>query len=403
MNVRLIFLSVAALVSIASIPSFASGLKPSTKLTPKPSSLYQNTLDPTVVNSDEENAAVNSSVDEALVRKVGKPASKERYQAPQSAAKVQAHSLDGKSAATLYIQDIPVFTFTGDALEGAGAEASVASAEQTKVSSPKMSKAYTDKTQAQKAQTGKTQIGKTQIGKTQIGKAHTGQVQASLEQPSAMAYPNPLARATAIAAELNRFAQVNGTEAAEFTPDWDEEQGVYVVKLGGPSELGGANRTLITLDAQTRFSNTTGDADEDIRQSINRLRRLMNPSAEAKIEEISAAEIARLRPEPDPEPVASGYMFGEGWASWYGPGFHGRLTANGEIYNQNAMTAAHKSLPFGTLVRVTNLNNGLSAVVRINDRGPYIHGREIDLSAAAAQVVGAVQSGVAPVRMEILN
>ncbi len=390
MNVRLIFLSVAALVSIASIPSFASGLKPNTKLTPKPSSLHHNALDldegdvPTRSSMPASSPRpASSAIDSDLVRKVGKPYSKERYQAPQNTAKVQAHSLDGKSAATLYIQDIPVFTFTGDALDQAGAAEELAATEQTKASAPKMAKA--------------------QLGQANTAQADASAPQAQPKQPSAMAYPNPLARATAIAAELNRFAQVNGTEAAEFTPDWDEEQGVYLVKLGAPSELGEAHRTLITLDSQTRFSNTTGNADEDIRQSINRLRRLMNPSAEAKIKEISAAEIARLRPEPEPEPVASGYTFGEGWASWYGPGFHGRLTANGETYNQNAMTAAHKSLPFGTLVRVTNLNNGLSAVVRINDRGPYIHGREIDLSAAAAQVVGAVQSGVAPVRMEILN
>lgn len=92
-----------------------------------------------------------------------------------------------------------------------------------------------------------------------------------------------------------------------------------------------------------------------------------------------------------------------GKASWYGPGFHGRLTANGERYNQNAMTAAHRSLRFGTRVKVTNLNNGRSVVVRINDRGPYIKGRVIDVSAAAARSLGMIQSGVAPVRVTVLG
>ena len=94
---------------------------------------------------------------------------------------------------------------------------------------------------------------------------------------------------------------------------------------------------------------------------------------------------------------------GSGKASWYGPGFHGRLTANGERYNQNALTAAHRSLPFGTRVRVTNLNNGRSVVVRINDRGPFIGGRIIDLSAAAAHNLGMVHHGVVPVNIQVLN
>ena len=77
-----------------------------------------------------------------------------------------------------------------------------------------------------------------------------------------------------------------------------------------------------------------------------------------------------------------------GAASWYGPGFHGKRTANGERFNTNALTAAHKTLPFGTEVRVTNERTGKSVVVRINDRGPYAHGRVIDLSKAAAEAVG---------------
>lgn len=92
-----------------------------------------------------------------------------------------------------------------------------------------------------------------------------------------------------------------------------------------------------------------------------------------------------------------------GKASWYGPGFHGRLTANGERYNQNAMTAAHKHLRFGTRVKVTNLRNGRSVIVRINDRGPFIKGRVIDLSAAAARSLNMIHSGVAPVTITVLG
>lgn len=92
-----------------------------------------------------------------------------------------------------------------------------------------------------------------------------------------------------------------------------------------------------------------------------------------------------------------------GRASWYGPKFHGRRTANGEIFDSNALTAAHPSLPFGTKVRVTNLNNGRSVIVRINDRGPFIKGRIIDVSAAAARILNMVNSGTARVQLDILG
>jgi len=80
--------------------------------------------------------------------------------------------------------------------------------------------------------------------------------------------------------------------------------------------------------------------------------------------------------------------------SWYGPVFHGRLTANGEIFDQMSFTAAHKSMPFGTLLKITNPLNGKSTIVRINDRGPYIHGRDLDISKAAAEEIGLIQKGV---------
>ncbi|MGL4766935.1 MAG: septal ring lytic transglycosylase RlpA family protein [Formosimonas sp.] len=92
-----------------------------------------------------------------------------------------------------------------------------------------------------------------------------------------------------------------------------------------------------------------------------------------------------------------------GVASYYGPGFHGRRTANGETFNMNAMTAAHRTLPFGTKLKVTNLNNGQSAIVRVNDRGPYVGGRVIDLSVAAAKQIGSTSSGTARVKLEVVE
>lgn len=88
-----------------------------------------------------------------------------------------------------------------------------------------------------------------------------------------------------------------------------------------------------------------------------------------------------------------------GVASWYGPNFHGRLTANGERYDMHQMTAAHRTLPFGTVVEVVNVGNGRRVMVRVNDRGPFVHGRIIDLSYAAAREIGLVGPGTARVEV----
>ncbi len=93
----------------------------------------------------------------------------------------------------------------------------------------------------------------------------------------------------------------------------------------------------------------------------------------------------------------------EGAASFYSGQFHGRKTANGETFSKDQLTAAHPSLPFGTWVRVTNLSNGKDVVVRINDRGPFVKGRIIDLSAGAAKEIGIMQSGVVQVKLEAIK
>jgi len=92
-----------------------------------------------------------------------------------------------------------------------------------------------------------------------------------------------------------------------------------------------------------------------------------------------------------------------GQASWYGKRFHGKLTASGEKYNMRAYTAAHKTLPFGTVVRVINTANNKSVDVKINDRGPFVRGRVIDLSQKAFEKIGSTNQGVVPVRIEILD
>lgn len=123
-------------------------------------------------------------------------------------------------------------------------------------------------------------------------------------------------------------------------------------------------------------------------------------------------DVAALPPAPEaplvmPRPARAAKPSGEvpvyreiGKASWYGPGFHGRQTASGDRFDQNDLTAAHRKLPLGSEVTVTNLENGRKVTVEINDRGPYVRGRHIDLSKAAARKLGMVGDGVVPVRIE---
>jgi rare lipoprotein A len=113
--------------------------------------------------------------------------------------------------------------------------------------------------------------------------------------------------------------------------------------------------------------------------------------------------LRQITPAPLAQTQLASAGVSTGQASWYGPGFYGNRTASGEVMRPGTLTAAHRYLPFGTRVRVTNLWNGRSTVVRINDRGPFHGGRIIDLAHGAAQQLGVTSSGVADVRLEILN
>lgn len=198
-------------------------------------------------------------------------------------------------------------------------------------------------------------------------------------------------RAKAFAKRLNELDNDNTFKAENLSVTLNPDK-THSIKLN--------SEELIKLDKGVILSDTTRNKAIDALQATNRLRRLMgnappltaivNPNQPRNNE----SGLASVRPVTSRR---------KGMASWYGPGFHGRLTANGERYNQNGLTAAHKTLPFGTQVRVTNLRNGRSVIVRINDRGPFVGGRVIDLSKGAASVIGLVSSGVAPVQLEILG
>ncbi|MEL6327025.1 MAG: septal ring lytic transglycosylase RlpA family protein [Cyanobacteria bacterium J06626_23] len=198
---------------------------------------------------------------------------------------------------------------------------------------------------------------------------------------------DPAVRASAFADQIDQMYQA-GIDAETISARWSTDDERFEVMLD--------DTVLVVLNDQVTLPDATGNIAEDTLQVTNRLRRLLG-----NVEPLTEIE-GRPAPEPAPQTVAVRSV-SSGMASWYGPGFHGRRSASGEVFNQNAMTAAHRYLPFGTQVRVTNLNNGRQVVVRINDRGPFSGGRVIDLSAGAAGAIGLRSAGVGPVQLEVLG
>ncbi len=203
----------------------------------------------------------------------------------------------------------------------------------------------------------------------------------------ANAVSDVLLRAQQLVSRLEHLAEIS--DPNQISARWDNDRDAYLVSW--------AKEDLIIINGQAILPDTTGNLSEDTLQVANRLRRLLgNAPALARVEGLPELVAP---PASTPRAALSNLT---GMASWYGPGFHGRRSASGEVFNQNALTAAHRTLPFGTRVRVTNLNTGQQVVVRINDRGPYGHGRVIDLSTAAANQIGLRAAGVGRVAIEVL-
>lgn len=203
---------------------------------------------------------------------------------------------------------------------------------------------------------------------------------------------DPLIPATQLAARLNYLTQQR----------WDAKDLQVVQTASQELWLQYKNERLLRFDTTVTFDGATKDPVQNALQMTNRLRlRLGNAPPLTAV--TPAAVSPSLAQRVVTAAVGSVRSVLQGWASWYGPGFQGRRTASGEPFNPQGLTAAHRTLPFGTQVRVTNLRNGQAVVVRINDRGPHIPGREIDISTGAAQALGLIQMGTAPVRLEVLG
>ena len=171
--------------------------------------------------------------------------------------------------------------------------------------------------------------------------------------------------------------------------------GALVLLLSGSAMLPGLadSGRAASLNAEVSSTETNGSAEQlAVREPVD----TSTPQDSEPVE--LPAPVA-----PNPAAVLRVLATKTGQASWYGPGFYGRRTASGERLVQGTMTAAHPYLPFGTRVRVTNLRNGRQAVVRINDRGPFHGGRVIDLAHGSASALGLISSGVARVKLEVLQ
>ncbi len=261
-----------------------------------------------------------------------------------------------RQAATIYIQNLPVLTFLSS----------------------------------------NTQVAKTSksTGSAQVKVATTATSKVSSKEKFLLASNSPIWRATRVAAKLNQVNLETFLDANAIAVSWKSSDR-YAIKINGEE--------LVEINTETVLPDTTKDPAKDALQVTNRLRRLLGNAPPLN----AIAGLPQIQPQivkQAKQIVAQAVKVGShGMASWYGPGFNGRRSANGERYNQSNLTAAHRSLPFGTKVRVTNVRTGRSVIVRITDRGPHVRGRIIDLSAAAARVVGVMQSGVAPVRLEVLG
>ncbi|MBF2007734.1 MAG: septal ring lytic transglycosylase RlpA family protein [Chlorogloeopsis fritschii C42_A2020_084] len=305
-------------------------------------------------------------------------------------AKIHTHETAGRPAATLYIRDIPVLTFTGNK--------SVASTE-TKV--------------GEIANT--NGVYKTLDTSSATKVATTGGTGAVVGNQANSAQDDPVQRASVVAAKVNQLV-LDKVDAGKITVSWrakdastavsqsqnkslpaqDTPSGRFLIKANG--------KELVEINENTRLADTTKDLAQDALQATNRLRRLIgNASPLNGIADLPPVRVPMSIPKL-PQKVAGQVLATfRGIASFYGYDFAGNRTATGERFNPEGMTAAHRSLPFGTRVRVTNTRNGRSVVVRINDRGPFIRGRVIDLSTGAARVLGMIGSGLAPVRIEVLG
>ncbi len=333
--------------------------------------------------------------------KIGETRSQSLTKAQDEAiARIYTHKINGKTAATVYVRGIPVVTYIeSESSSSTSAEASKPSSESNLQDSASSLKNKSEikgepKKNSELIKLPSNSIQTSEKIQTLKTEPNTSSKSSKVTDSSdyLLTSPNPVERATAAAAMINQLNR-DGLDASKILPVWNN--GNYVIKFG--------DRVILKFDQHAILTETQQDKSADVLESANLLRRLLGEAN--PVSEVANAPKKRTAPASVFSPTLNNQIVGTmtGMASWYGPGFDGNYSASGEIFNASELTAAHPSLPFGTLVRVVNMDNGQSVVVRINDRGPYAHGRVIDVSTAAANMIGLISSGVAPVRLEILS
>jgi len=302
-------------------------------------------------------------------------------------AKVQPHELSGQKAATLYVRNIPVLTFKSSIKT---------SKNDVKIGTQLKNSAPASSSNAQSSNRVKAPSSLTSLlnSSESLSELDSRELNPSI-MDAGFSGDDPVWRAATIAAKLNQLYR-NGLDADKIMVTWG---GQVASATGRDRYFIQADTTKIAvIDASTVLPDSTRNLEKDALQATNRLRRLLGDAS--PLREVTGKPIAWRN-----QTISLGAIRFKltGFASWYGPGFHGNRSASGEVFNQNAMTAAHRTLPFGTQVMVTNVSSGQSVMVRINDRGPFHGNRIIDLSTAAARVLGVVQSGVAFVKLEVVD
>lgn len=372
-------------VSQKKVPSLDASTEPGSSAplpAPVGSALETDTVRPGAISETLSTNRIAAALGE--VRKVGEYQDQEETDTAEDlTVTIIPHEVNNRSSATLRIQSIPVFTFLGAVTQPDSSSVSTAIAPDSPVESAAVGEAETVKRPTPPEADASAVV----PGQPDSSSGATSSPGATGESAA-----DPMQRAGAIAARLRQLYR-DGTSAETITVRWDAQRERYVIQVG--------SEELIEMSADIILPDTTRNPAEDALQATNRLRRLLGSAP--PLQDIQDRPRPAVRVSVSPANRAGSTRVASGIASWYGPGFHGNRSASGEVFNQNAMTAAHRYLPFGTQVRVTNLNTGRSVVVRINDRGPFSRGRVIDLSAGAARAIGMIGSGVAPVSLEVVG
>ncbi|MEH2148531.1 septal ring lytic transglycosylase RlpA family protein [Nostoc sp.] len=362
MNQRHLWTIVALFMTVLGIPSVGC-----TQTTRGNALASQKSPDPDVVKVGEYQSTAGKQTLDAVI------------------TEIHPHNIRGRKAATLFIRNIPVLTF-------------LSSVSNTNLESKKVGEVGDARGVQSYAL----------IASNSPKAVSTGNLMGVSNQISSVDN-DPVQIAGVIAAKINQLNREN-VDGSKITVSWKagekstdnqaQNKSAPVQQSGDRYVIKINDEELVEINEGTRLAGSTNNLAQDALQATNRLRRLLGNASPLKEIANLPVSIPKL-----PQQVAVGVVRAtlRGMASYYGYDGSGNRTASGQRFNPEEMTAAHRSLPFGTQVRVTNTRNGRSVVLRINDRGPYIRGRIIDVSAGAARILGMMGSGVAPVHIEVLG